>query len=132
MPFVKPVDGAVTYAMIQLGYHLGETVTHVFFEKRQNDFYEMLLHHLCTLFLLLCMTFSNFLAIGCVINLLHDVSDILTCAIKICSSTIYDNLTLLNFVAMTCVWFYFRNIILSYMVFRIWTETAYPEQWAFY
>jgi hypothetical protein len=132
MPFVKPVNGAMTYAMIQLGYHLGETVTHVFFEAHDNDFYEMLLHHLCTLFLLLCMTFSNFLAIGCVINLLHDVSDVIPGFVKIASACIYDDLTIFLFVNMTLIWFYFRNLILSYMVFRIWTETEYPQEWAYF
>jgi len=132
MPFVKPVEGAMTYALIQCGYHLGETITHVFFEAHDNDYYEMLLHHLCALFLLLCMTFSNFLAIGCVINLLHDVSDICAAFCKMASSTIYDNLTLFLFVAMTCIWFYFRNCVLSYMVYRIWTETEYPKEWTRY
>jgi len=132
MPYVKPVEGAMTYALIQIGYHLGDTITHVFLEGHDNDFYEMLLHHLCALFLLLCMTFSNFLAIGCVINLLHDVSDIIPSFTKIASSCVYDNLTLVLFVTMTLGWFYFRNVTLSYMVFRIWTETEYPTEWAAY
>jgi hypothetical protein len=66
-PYVKNAPGAVTYAMLQLGYHGGDLVHHHFFAVRQNDYAEMMVHHIAASALLFCMIFSNFATIGCVV-----------------------------------------------------------------
>merc|ERR1712100_443618 len=96
MPWGVPVEGAVTYALVQIGYHLGDTLETILSEK-YNDFYEMLLHHLCALFLLVVMLISNCLGIGCVIVYAHDISDIPGKIVKIFSCMRSDVLTLTSF-----------------------------------
>ena len=44
-PWREPIPGAVTYALIQIGYHAGDTLSHLIMHEKRNDFYEMLLHH---------------------------------------------------------------------------------------
>jgi hypothetical protein len=64
------------YYQISLGYHLHSLAYHSFWTKRRNDFIEMLLHHLVTVFLIGFSYMFNFLKIGLIVMLVHDVSDI--------------------------------------------------------
>lgn len=61
--------------MIQIGYHGGDMISLLASEK-QNDFLEMLMHHICAVSLLFSMTFSNGMTIGVAISFLHDIADV--------------------------------------------------------
>ena len=81
MPFVAIVPGVKTYALITMGYHVGDLFVH-FAKERTNDFYEMLLHHCCAAFLFSEMILFNMLGIGCLVNYCHDVAEIPAMLVK--------------------------------------------------
>lgn len=112
----------MTYAMIEIGYHIGETLFHLFFDERSNDFYEMLCHHLCTCFLLITMIFSNYLSYGCVVAFLHDFSDIFVGLVKITNPSVHEDLTMVFFILNIIVWIWTRNFGLTHFVGMIWRE----------
>jgi hypothetical protein len=124
MPFVPVHPGAVTFAMLQLGYHGGDLIQ-AFFSERQNDFWEMLLHHVAATSVLTCMVFANGMSIGCSIAYLHDIADITTSMAKWLSQTKYDRLTAGVFVCNMLIWAYTRNYLLVKYVYFIWTEYCY-------
>ena len=92
----------------------------------------MLLHHVTTCCLLFCMIYSNQLGIGCLVAFLHDVSDILALLTKAFTHTPYDNILAVSFVSMMAVWFYTRNIVLTYLVYKSAEDYGYKGQWAVY
>jgi hypothetical protein len=126
-PFVPQVEGAVTYAMLQLGYHGGDLVHHVFFADRTSDFMEMLMHHIAAVSVLLCMVFSNWMSIGCTIAYLHDMADITAGIAKFASQTRGHPAVLLLFALLPnmVVWAYTRNYLLALYLHKIWTEMVY-------
>ena len=62
--------------MFSFGLRLESLISHVFFSEHGGDFEEMLLHDLVTIFLFGGYIFSNSLAFGTMIVILHDASDI--------------------------------------------------------
>jgi hypothetical protein len=134
-PFVPMVEGAVTYAMLQLGYHGGDLVHHILFAERQNDFAEMLMHHIAAVSVLTCMIFANWMSIGCTIAFLHDIADITTAIAKFLGASNLPTMTLfLGLASNMIVWGYTRNYLLAIYLYKIWTEyvDVYPPEYAQY
>ncbi|ELP94408.1 longevity assurance factor, putative [Entamoeba invadens IP1] len=59
----------------ELGYHLHSLFFHLFSNPR-NDFFETLLHHLCSVFLMTFSYTNNCGRIGVLVLLLHDIVDV--------------------------------------------------------
>jgi hypothetical protein len=121
-PYTAVCPGATSYAMLQLGYHFGDLIHLYFIEERQNDYAEMMTHHIATSSLLVSMIFANQMSIGCVVAFQHDIADITVAACKYLSQTKYTMVGLSTFIVNMVVWAYTRNILLAYVVYRIWTE----------
>ena len=133
MPYIEPCQGATTYAMLQLGYHGSDFIFHLIKDERENDFMEMTLHHASTFLLISSMTLANALPIGCVIAFLHDVSDIPVATLKLCTALEDCELpAVANFLVVISIWFYFRNMCLTHLVYNIWIETEYKEPFTYY
>jgi hypothetical protein len=58
-----------------MGYHIGSILNHCFANEKSNDFLEMMLHHLCTIYLYGFSYMTNTL-IGAVVALIHDLPDV--------------------------------------------------------
>ena len=128
LPYIVPVQGALFYSYVQTGYRLCELLSHLFLEIPSNDFYESLLHHCCALFLNVTMIYTNFLGIGSIINFLHDISEVLAHASKFFSATEYTNALVGCFLSNMVVWFYTRNMVFTYLVYKIWTEVRLTNE----
>lgn len=107
------------FYMINIGYHLGQTIRHLVLD-RTNDYLEMLLHHLVTLYLLFGSYMINLWECGAIIAYLHNVSDILGHLTKCLGQTTYDKITIPAFICMMGVWFWTRNIMLAYCTYNVW------------
>lgn len=118
IPFTPVEPGTKTYALTTMGYHLGTLFLHIFIHESQNDFREMLLHHLCTVLLYALMIYSNMLGIGCLIIFLHDIADIFTPMTKGFSQTPFNTATVITYFLCVCSWFYTRNLVFDYWVWR--------------
>ena len=64
------------YYQLEMGYYLAQIVFHFVDSARyRSDFWQMLLHHVTTLFLIVFSWTANFCRIGVLIMLLHDIAD---------------------------------------------------------
>jgi hypothetical protein len=64
------------YYLGQLSFCITDLIWLVFIYEFQTDFLMMLLHHVCTISLILFSYVTNFSQIGCIILFLHDFGDI--------------------------------------------------------
>lgn len=62
------------YYMIEMGFYVSLLATQ-FFDIRRKDFWQMFLHHIVTLSLLLFSYVCNYMRIGSLVLLLHDTAD---------------------------------------------------------
>lgn len=95
------------YYLIQLGYHSQSLLFHIFGEHR-NDYIEMILHHTCAVLLIFFSYVSNYIRIGSLVLILHDIADVFAYLLKTSVDTNYTKWTLVNFSALLFVWAYTR------------------------
>lgn len=69
--------------VMKLAYAFYETVETFVNGRSKRDFSEMALHHIVTMMLILFSYSTNFLPIGSVIMLIHDITDIFLNIFKI-------------------------------------------------
>lgn len=108
--------GAIQYCLVEIGYHVGMTFHHAFFEK-SNNYYEMMCHHLADSGLLISMLFSNYIGIGCVVVFLHDASDIFVGLIKIFVNSQHEYITMPIFFTLMVFWIWTRNLVFPWLVY---------------
>lgn len=118
-PYANHAPQLKEYLLIPMSYHLGGVVVH-FVTTRRNDFIEMGLHHIVTLYLFSGCYMCNVWEIGSVIAFLHDIADITTNIVKAFAETNYGNTTAVIFVTHMSIWFYTRNFLLPYMIYKIY------------
>ena len=113
------------YSFYTFGYHFGNLFRHVFIDKAEGDFYEMLLHHIAAFCLYFCYIFGNMIPIGTVIAYLHDLADIPGNLSKALNSTVLQNSSAVAFVTCMVVWFGTRIISLPTMIWHIFTNVEF-------
>ena len=84
LPYINHAPLLREYYMIVTGYHLSQLIVHSL-GTRKNDFIEMMLHHLATIYLLSGSYMFNCWECGAVIAFLHDFSDTFGHATKLLS-----------------------------------------------
>ncbi|ELP94306.1 protein ASC1, putative [Entamoeba invadens IP1] len=109
-PFQEQSPMLFVYYCWELGYHTHSLVFHMQSEKR-NDYFENLLHHLATIFLIVLSYCNNCLRIGALVLVLHDIVD----AIMYLSKSVND---MPNQVPVYCGFFF---IAYSFLRFRLIT-----------
>ncbi len=103
-----PITSAVrSYYMLQLAYHAHSLLWQLSLPSR-NDFAEMVLHHICAVFLVAFSYLTNHTRSGTIVFLLHDAGDIVAYAIKASVDTPYTTVTLTFYAALLAVWGYTR------------------------
>lgn len=104
-----------------MGYHVGGLITH-FIGTRRNDFVEMGLHHILSLYLYGGCYLYNFIEVGSVVAFLHDIADITTNIVKALAETKQKNVTAVVFIIHMSIWFYTRNFLLPFFIYTILTN----------
>lgn len=118
-----PSDELKTVYLLQLGYHIAETILHIS-APRKSDYYEMILHHIATISLTAYSYVFNYLRIGVLIMFVHDISDIF---VYICKSTSeLKYVPIGTFIVMVSTWVYYRIYVLVQLIQNIYQET--PNQ----
>mmetsp|Transcript_4962 Transcript_4962/g.9330 ORF Transcript_4962/g.9330 Transcript_4962/m.9330 type:complete len:352 (+) Transcript_4962:62-1117(+) len=100
-PLVRP------FIMMELGYHLHSLVD-LLLHKSRNDFVEMLLHHLCTCFLVSLAYFMNYVAVSVLILLVHDISDVFVGFCRAFADTPYTVVSLSLLAGLYSTFAYYR------------------------
>lgn len=99
-----------------------------FFKARKNDFIEMALHHIVTIYLFSGCYLLNFWEIGTVIAFLHDIADITTNIVKGLAESKFKNATGVVFVIHMALWFYTRIVILPLMIYHCYIDFNVEEK----
>jgi len=104
-----------TYYMWQLAYHAHSLVFQVFL-KHRNDFLEMVLHHMCAIFLIIFSYLMNFIRIGTLVFYVHDLADIFSFLIKVTVDTTYTNLIISIYFSLLVSWGYLRIFVYPFYI----------------
>lgn len=96
-------------------YHLHSNLWHLAFNRSAYNFYEMLLHHFVTLSLLTFCYLTGHTAIGALVSILHDSTDIPAYAIKLAVNTSSTILSLSVYAFLVVSWLYFRLYCFGYV-----------------
>eukprot|EP00039_Didymoeca_costata_P032953 m.40076 g.40076 ORF g.40076 m.40076 type:complete len:405 (+) comp9622_c0_seq1:162-1376(+) len=111
-------DECVYYYWFALSFYMSLMIT-VFMDVKRKDFVEMFVHHIATLSLLILSYVTNYIRIGTLILLVHDVSDVFLEGAKLVnyvkgSHIICDIL----FAIFACVFFLTRLVAFPFFILR--------------
>ena len=106
------------YMLVTQGYHLESLISHFVLERR-NDYIEMALHHIVTIYLYSGCYLMNCTQIGAVIAFLHDVADVTTPLCKMWSETRYSHIAIACFISNVFLWGYTRNLVFPWVIYSI-------------
>jgi len=109
-------EGLRPYYLGTMGYHVHQLFSHALHPIR-NDFVEMMLHHIVTLFLYGFSYLINMTAGGLVIMFLHDWADVFTSFVRCFTETTLISFTLISAFGMTVSWAYTRLVIFPQIIF---------------
>lgn len=129
IPFLKVDNIVLVYGLISFGHRIEALLKLLFVQKWGGDFVEYLLHDMVTVFLFYGYIFSNFLPVGTVIAILHDVCDI---PVHICKGSFAlgrETVSAIFFLITQVFWVYFRFYCLGTMIMKILT-LEYPADHA--
>ena len=114
------IGGAVKmYYMVALGFALHSFLFHACLEKRRHDFWEMGLHHVVTVNLIL-FSYANALhRLGAIVLFLHDVPDIFVYLAKGTADSRFPNVCLIFYFGMVASWMWFRLWAFPYYVLLV-------------
>ncbi|KJE95781.1 longevity protein [Capsaspora owczarzaki ATCC 30864] len=95
---------------IQLGFYMSLLFSQ-FTDVKRKDFWEMFIHHVVTIFLVAFSYHANFIRIGTLVLLVHDVSDIFLEGAKAFNYLKYQKLCDATFVVFAIVFFVARLFV---------------------
>lgn len=107
-----------------MGFHCSRLLHVVFAKEKAHDHMEMILHHLCTLYLYGFSYLTNTF-IGGVISVLHDFADIFVSFTRVFGESDYKNITGYSFLVALIAWAYTRLYVLPQMIYVIWYLPVY-------
>lgn len=99
------------YYNIELGFYIALVITQ-FTDTRRKDFWQMFVHHIITIVLLVLSWACNFHRIGCLVIAIHDIGDIPLEGAKLAKYCNMQRLADLIFAIFTVVWIYTRCYLL--------------------
>lgn len=96
------------FYVVKLTYHTHELFYTLLFHRARIDFPEYILHHLVTLALISSSYSLNYIPIGAITLLIHDLSDAFVSLFKLCSDVTPKSIEAPAYVLMVGSWVYFR------------------------
>lgn len=125
-PFPELPPGCACYILFTYGYHAQDFIMH-FFIKKDNDWREMLLHHLATLALYPGFMYGGYMGVGVVMAYIHDLAEIPCNLCRLSNNLDFKYLTPFLYVIMLAAWIYTRCVLLPYYIYVCATELYLPE-----
>lgn len=120
-PYAKHAPQLKEYLLLPMGYHMGGLFALFLKKTRTNDFVEMGLHHVVTMYLFGGCYLYNIQETGAAIAFLHDLADVTTNIAKLLGETKYKNVAVIYFILQQMpVWFYTRCLVLPYMIYTMY------------
>lgn len=135
-PFQVMPEDLKTFYLTAIGYHLAEVVLHVA-EFGLPDFWDMLLHHTVTIFLVSFSYVLNYVRVGSLVMFLHGSTDIFIYFSKVIVDTTNVRLMAISYFALVISYAWFRIFVFPMYVMRsAWIESIHddkiePTAWGF-
>ena len=109
------------YYNLSLAYFVCDFIFLFISERRQSDFINMLLHHICTISLIIFSFITNYSNIGCLVIFCHMESDILLHATRFLLQT-DQSIVLITIVGVIFVsnFVYMRQFVFGEMIYTIY------------
>nr|CAC03512.1 LAGL protein [Suberites domuncula] len=117
-PSTPPSNAVLSYWAFQLAFYSSLLVSQ-FSDIRRKDFYQMCVHHIVTIALLMFAYTVNMFQIGVLIALVHDFSDVPLELAKLLHYASYEGLAQASFVVFSIVFVLTRLIV--YPFWLIWS-----------
>ena len=115
-PFAAPASLCRLY-MVSIGYHLQSTIYHCCFVERRADFYQMVFHHVVTLWLIVLSFYIGGTRTGVLIIFVNDVPDFFMYVCKCLGDSRHALLLVLpSYALMLLSYLYFRIIVMPYTI----------------
>lgn len=92
-----------------------------------NDWREMLLHHIAAVALYPGFIFGNVMGIGVVLAWLHDIADITVNLCRLFNGFDWAVPAIIFYIAMIITWAYTRLYILPSYIIKIFMDVRFPE-----
>ena len=119
-------DSVHFYYRIASGYHMSELIFQVMFEWNRPDFYDMLLHHICTCWLLFFSMMAGCQRHGTLVLFIHDFTDVPAYMGKFfVDAAIHVSGILSSFGLVLLTWGYLRLYVFPTI---IWSILVYAPQ----
>lgn len=123
-PYQSVNSKIMTYYMIEIGFYWALIISHFSFDLKKSDYWQMLLHHGITIFLLFISFSINFVKIGTLILLSHDFTDIFIELCKLIKYAGWDNLLNVACFVFIIVWVGTRLIYYPFWIIHSVIYTA--------
>lgn len=107
------------FYVMKLAYHCKEIVYTLIFHYNRRDLSEFLLHHFVTVFLVLFSYSMNYLPVGAVIMLIHDIPDVMLNCFRISMDCLSFKYYMSAYAGMVLSWLYFRIYFFYYWIIRV-------------
>lgn len=111
------------YYNIELGFYISLLVTQ-FIDTKRKDFWQMFVHHIVTILLLVLSWACNFHRIGALVLAIHDIADVPLEGAKLAKYCKMQRLADLVFAIFTITWIYTRCYLLPTRVIYFTTYQA--------
>ncbi|KAJ7457266.1 longevity assurance proteins LAG1/LAC1 [Mycena galericulata] len=118
------------YYLMQMSYWCQQLIVLILgLEKPRKDFYELVAHHLVTLWLVGWSYFMNLTLIGNAVYLSMDIPDTTFAFSKLLNYIQWKRAKVATFVIFVFVWTYFRHYLNLVILWSVWNEFhLVPEQ----
>lgn len=110
-------DHIKNHYLMELSYYISGFFF-LFCESKMSDFYQMLIHHIITVFLLVFSMKLNFLRYGILLMILHDFSDPIMEMAKVVFYLEYQTFADILFIIFANVFYLLRLVIYPYIIYK--------------
>ncbi|KAH7876279.1 longevity assurance proteins LAG1/LAC1 [Lentinula edodes] len=111
------------YYLMQMAYWVQQLLVLVLgLEKPRKDYYELVAHHIVTIWLVGWSYLINLTLIGNAVYMSMDIPDTFLAFSKILNYLQAERAKIVSFVVFTFVWTYFRHILNFYILYSVWFE----------
>ena len=109
------------YYMFCLSYFSSDLIWLLFINDKQTDFIDMLLHHACTIPLIIFSYFTNYSNVGCIVLFLHIETDIFVHLTRFLLQTdVYEIFKNISGILLTFNFLYMRLYVLGDMIYTLY------------
>ncbi|KAJ3989693.1 longevity assurance proteins LAG1 LAC1 [Lentinula detonsa] len=111
------------YYLMQMAYWVQQLLVLVLgLEKPRKDYYELVAHHIVTIWLVGWSYLINLTLIGNAVYMSMDIPDSFLAFSKILNYLRAERAKIVSFVIFAFIWTYFRHILNFYILYSVWFE----------